>query len=207
MDFQVVVLANGNSKNLTPFVSMNVSKPLLLVANHLFLYYVLRQMEQSNLRDLVVVVEGKDVSFLVVATKKLSCKNNYGQEIAAELFGMLMIKNMGKVLTEYMKVACLYGITPSRLGKVLEDVQVSVVEYTTFKDILVFAPFQFPHLLICFGVTWIFIAGILFPIFFFLLISIKQHTLLKFSLLELLQNSTVEYESAISHFGSTKEPD
>ncbi|KAK8694134.1 hypothetical protein V6N13_071691 [Hibiscus sabdariffa] len=44
---------------------MNMSKPLLLVANHLFLYYILRQIEQSNLRDLIVVVEGKDASFLV----------------------------------------------------------------------------------------------------------------------------------------------
>ncbi|GMI67634.1 hypothetical protein like AT5G19485 [Hibiscus trionum] len=59
MDFQLVVLVGGNSRNLTPFVSM------VPVVNRLVLYYVLHQMEQSNLKNLVVLVEGKDTSFLV----------------------------------------------------------------------------------------------------------------------------------------------
>ncbi|KAL4366239.1 hypothetical protein GQ457_05G024680 [Hibiscus cannabinus] len=62
MDFQVVVLAGGNSKNLTPLISKDVPKPLLLVANCPILYYVLHQLRQSNLKDLMVVVEGEDTA-------------------------------------------------------------------------------------------------------------------------------------------------
>ncbi|XVF19426.1 hypothetical protein REPUB_Repub11eG0109700 [Reevesia pubescens] len=65
MDFQVVVLAGGTSKNLTPLVSKEVPKPLLPVANRPVLYYVLHQLEQSNLKDLIVVVEGEDAALLV----------------------------------------------------------------------------------------------------------------------------------------------
>nr|KJB21788.1 hypothetical protein B456_004G013700 [Gossypium raimondii] len=67
MDFQVVVLAGGNSKNLTPLVSKELPKPLLPVANCPVLYYVLHQLEQSNLKDLIVVVEGEDAALLVGA--------------------------------------------------------------------------------------------------------------------------------------------
>ncbi|XVF47208.1 hypothetical protein PTKIN_Ptkin03bG0090700 [Pterospermum kingtungense] len=65
MDFQVVVLAGGCSKNLTPLVSKEVPKPLLPVANRPVLYYVLHQLEQSNLKDLIVVVEGEDAALVV----------------------------------------------------------------------------------------------------------------------------------------------
>ncbi|PPD71886.1 hypothetical protein GOBAR_DD31204 [Gossypium barbadense] len=67
MDFQVVVLAGGNSKNLTPLVSKELPKPLLPVANCPVLNYVLHQLEQSNLKDLIVVVEGEDAALLVGA--------------------------------------------------------------------------------------------------------------------------------------------
>ncbi|KAG8484873.1 hypothetical protein CXB51_021292 [Gossypium anomalum] len=67
MDFQVVVLAGGNSKNLTPLVSKELPKPLLPVANCPVLHYVLHQLEQSNLKDLIVVVEGEDAALLVGA--------------------------------------------------------------------------------------------------------------------------------------------
>ncbi|TYI12799.1 hypothetical protein ES332_A08G013400v1 [Gossypium tomentosum] len=67
MDFQVVVLAGGNSKNLTPLVSKELPKPLLPVANCPVLNYVLHQLEQSNLKDLIVVVEGEDTALLVGA--------------------------------------------------------------------------------------------------------------------------------------------
>ncbi|KAK8601851.1 hypothetical protein V6N13_058472 [Hibiscus sabdariffa] len=65
MDFQVVVLAGGNSKNLTPLISKDVPKPLLPVANRPVLYYVLHQLRQSNLKDLIVVVEGEDAALHV----------------------------------------------------------------------------------------------------------------------------------------------
>ncbi|XP_058112511.1 boron transporter 4-like [Magnolia sinica] len=74
----------------------------------------------------------------------------------------------------------LLFITPGRRYKVLEGDHASFVESVPFKCIATFTLFQFVYLLICFGVTWIPIAGILFPLPFFLLISIRQHILPKF---------------------------
>ncbi|KAL5583210.1 hypothetical protein UlMin_015652 [Ulmus minor] len=65
MDFQVVVLAGGTSKNLVPLVSKEVPKALLPVANRPVLSYVLELLEQSNLKDLIVVVEGEDAALRV----------------------------------------------------------------------------------------------------------------------------------------------
>ncbi|CAK7330731.1 unnamed protein product [Dovyalis caffra] len=65
MDFQVVVLAGGTSKKLLPLVSKEVPKALLPVANRPVLSYVLEQLEVSNLKDLIVVVEGEDAAFHV----------------------------------------------------------------------------------------------------------------------------------------------
>ncbi|KAJ4824120.1 hypothetical protein Tsubulata_008869 [Turnera subulata] len=65
MDFQVVVLAGGTSKKLMPIVSQEVPKPLLPVANRPVLSYVLEQLEHSDLKDLIVVVEGADAAFRV----------------------------------------------------------------------------------------------------------------------------------------------
>ncbi|PNT56917.1 hypothetical protein POPTR_001G271800v4 [Populus trichocarpa] len=65
MDFQVVVLAGGTSKKLLPLVSKEVPKALLPVANRPVLSYVLEQLELSNLKDLIVVVEGEDAAIHV----------------------------------------------------------------------------------------------------------------------------------------------
>ncbi|GLT80501.1 hypothetical protein SLA2020_519380 [Shorea laevis] len=73
----------------------------------------------------------------------------------------------------------LLFITPGLRYKVLESVHVSFVELVPFNVILTFTLLQFFYLLLCFGVTWIPIAGILFPLPFFLLISIRQHILPK----------------------------
>ncbi|KAL0429809.1 UNVERIFIED_CONTAM: Boron transporter 4 [Sesamum radiatum] len=62
---------------------------------------------------------------------------------------------------------------------ILEGDHASFVETVPFKYIAAFTIFQFMYLLLCFGVTWIPIAGILFPVPFFLLISIRQHLLPK----------------------------
>ncbi|XP_012485299.1 uncharacterized protein LOC105799337 isoform X2 [Gossypium raimondii] len=83
MDFQVVVLAGGNSKSLTPLVSKDVPKPLLPVANHPVLYYVLHQLEESNLKDLIVVVEGEDAGLLVGAWISGTFVDRLHVEIAA----------------------------------------------------------------------------------------------------------------------------
>ncbi|KAH9741830.1 NTP transferase domain-containing protein [Citrus sinensis] len=65
MDFQVVVLAGGTSKKLVPLVSKEVPKALLPVANRPVLSYVLEQLELSNIKDLIVVVEGADAALRV----------------------------------------------------------------------------------------------------------------------------------------------
>ncbi|GMN47125.1 hypothetical protein TIFTF001_016314 [Ficus carica] len=65
MDFQVVVLAGGTSKNLVPLVSQEVPKALLPVANRPVLSYVLELLELNNLKDLIVVVEGEDAALRV----------------------------------------------------------------------------------------------------------------------------------------------
>lgn len=74
----------------------------------------------------------------------------------------------------------LLFITPGRRYKVLEGVHASFVESVPFGQIAAFTIFQFVYLLVCFGITWIPIAGILFPLPFFILISIRQHLLPKF---------------------------
>ncbi|KAL7162364.1 hypothetical protein ACSBR2_042780 [Camellia fascicularis] len=74
----------------------------------------------------------------------------------------------------------LVFITPRRRYKVLEGVHASFVESVPFRHIMIFTLFQFVYFLVCFGVTWIPIAGILFPVPFFVLISIRQYILPKF---------------------------
>ncbi|CAA2990671.1 translation initiation factor eIF-2B subunit gamma-like [Olea europaea var. sylvestris] len=67
MDFQVVVLAGGFSKSLVPLVSKKVPKALLPVANRPVLSYVIDLLEQKNLKDLIVVVEGETAAHSVSA--------------------------------------------------------------------------------------------------------------------------------------------
>uniref|UniRef100_A0A0E0BXX7 Bicarbonate transporter-like transmembrane domain-containing protein n=1 Tax=Oryza meridionalis TaxID=40149 RepID=A0A0E0BXX7_9ORYZ len=74
----------------------------------------------------------------------------------------------------------LIFIPSSRRYKVLEGPHASFMESVPSKTITVFTMFQLVYLLICFGITWIPIAGILFPLPFFLMILIRQHVLPKF---------------------------
>ncbi|KAH8504247.1 hypothetical protein H0E87_011784 [Populus deltoides] len=71
----------------------------------------------------------------------------------------------------------LLFVTRSRRYKVLEGLHASFVELVPFKQIAIFTIFQLVYFLICFGVTWIPIAGILFPLPFFILIGIRQRIL------------------------------
>ncbi|KAF8011686.1 hypothetical protein BT93_J2079 [Corymbia citriodora subsp. variegata] len=89
----------------------------------------------------------------------------------------------------------LLFITPSRRYRVLEGVHASYVESVPPKYIAAFTIFQFVYLLLCFGVTKIPIAGVLFPLPFFLLISIRQHVLPKlFNPNHLRELDAAEYE-------------
>ncbi|GMI80249.1 hypothetical protein like AT4G32510 [Hibiscus trionum] len=96
---------------------------------------------------------------------------------------------------QFWERVLLLFITPGRRYKVLEGVHASFVESVPFKSILMFTLFQLVYFLVCFGVTWIPIAGILFPLPFFLLISIRQHILPKFFRHEYLRElDAAEYE-------------
>lgn len=89
----------------------------------------------------------------------------------------------------------LLFVAPSRQYKVLEGAHASFVESVPYKYIVIFTLFQFVYFLVCFGITWIPIAGILFPLPFFLLISIRQHLLPKvFPLHHLRELDAAEYD-------------
>ncbi|KAK7320700.1 hypothetical protein VNO77_30414 [Canavalia gladiata] len=86
-------------------------------------------------------------------------------------------------------------IPPSRQYKILEGSHASFVESVPFKTIAAFTLLQFVYFLICFGVTWIPIGGILFPLPFFFLITIREHFLPKFFKPDHLQElDAAEYE-------------
>ena len=65
------------------------------------------------------------------------------------------------------------------LGRILEGSHASFVETVPFKTIAAFTALQLAYFALCFGVTWIPIGGILFPVPFFLLIIIREHLLPK----------------------------
>ncbi|XP_024970877.1 boron transporter 4-like [Cynara cardunculus var. scolymus] len=89
----------------------------------------------------------------------------------------------------------LLFVPSGRRYKVLEKVHASFVESVPFRSIAIFTIFQIMYFLVCYGVTWIPIAGILFPVPFFLLISIRQHILPKlFQLHHLRELDAAEYE-------------
>ncbi|XP_023729443.1 boron transporter 4 [Lactuca sativa] len=92
----------------------------------------------------------------------------------------------------------LLFIPSGRRYKVLEKVHASFIESVPFRSIVVFTVFQIVYFLVCYGVTWIPIAGILFPVPFFLLISIRQHILPKlFQLHYLRELDAAEYEEIL----------
>ncbi|CAI0414960.1 unnamed protein product [Linum tenue] len=86
-------------------------------------------------------------------------------------------------------------VAPSRRHKILEGFHASFVESVPFKAIAKFTLLQFVYFLMCFGITWIPIAGILFPLPFFILILIRQHMLPKIFQQDHLQElDAAEYE-------------
>ncbi|KAL8224792.1 hypothetical protein R6Q57_017349 [Mikania cordata] len=86
---------------------------------------------------------------------------------------------------------------PSRRFKVLEDYHAAFVETVPFKTIATFTLFQTTYLLICFGITWIPIAGLLFPLMIMLLVPVRQYILPKFFKGVHLQDlDAAEYEEA-----------
>jgi hypothetical protein len=69
------------------------------------------------------------------------------------------------------------------------------MESVPFNTICAFTAFQLIYLLIVFGMTWIPVAGILFPLLFFFLIVIRQHLIPKyFDPSHLRELDAAEYE-------------
>ena len=86
---------------------------------------------------------------------------------------------------------------PSRRYKVLEEYHATFVETVPFKSIATFTIFQTAYLLICFGITWVPIAGLLFPLMIMLLVPVRQYFLPKFFKGAHLQDlDAAEYEEA-----------
>uniref|UniRef100_A0A7C9EVY7 Bicarbonate transporter-like transmembrane domain-containing protein n=1 Tax=Opuntia streptacantha TaxID=393608 RepID=A0A7C9EVY7_OPUST len=86
---------------------------------------------------------------------------------------------------------------PSRRYKVLEDYHATFVETVPFKTIVLFTIFQALYLAVCFGITWIPIAGVLFPLMIMLLIPVRQYILPKFFKGAHLQDlDAAEYEES-----------
>ncbi|XP_020231170.1 probable boron transporter 2 isoform X1 [Cajanus cajan] len=75
----------------------------------------------------------------------------------------------------------LYLFTaPSRRYKLLEEYHATFVETVPFKTVAMFTVFQTVYLLLCFGITWIPIAGVLFPLLIMLLVPVRQYFLPRF---------------------------
>ncbi|GMH28012.1 hypothetical protein Nepgr_029855 [Nepenthes gracilis] len=86
---------------------------------------------------------------------------------------------------------------PSRRYKVLEEYHATFVETVPFKSIAVFTIFQTLYLLVCFGITWIPIAGVLFALMIMLLVPVRQYVLPKFFKGAHLQDlDAAEYEES-----------
>ncbi|KAJ7951844.1 putative Boron transporter [Quillaja saponaria] len=130
--------------------------------------------------------------------------------VAASVFAMPVIKKIPTSVLwgyfAYMAIDSLPGnqfwerilllfVTPSRLYKVLEGDHASFVMTVPFRFMTCFTLFQLVYFLVCYGVTWIPIAGIFFPLPFFLLISIRQYILPKlFQPYHLRELDAAEYE-------------
>ncbi|KAF2315907.1 hypothetical protein GH714_040702 [Hevea brasiliensis] len=79
----------------------------------------------------------------------------------------------------------------------LEECHATFIETVPFKTIAIFTLFQTVYLLVCFGITWIPIAGVLFPMLIMLLVPVRQYLLPKFFKGAHLQDlDAAEYEEA-----------
>ncbi|MBA0717860.1 hypothetical protein Golax_005638 [Gossypium laxum] len=86
---------------------------------------------------------------------------------------------------------------PSRRYKVLKQKHATFVETVPFKTIAIFTLFQTIYLLICFGLTWVPIAGVMFPLMIMLLVPVRQYLLPKFFKgAHLYDLDAAEYEEA-----------
>ncbi|KAM0053761.1 putative bicarbonate transporter [Helianthus debilis subsp. tardiflorus] len=96
----------------------------------------------------------------------------------------------------------LLFVPSRRRFKLYEGPHASYVESVPFKYIMMFTLFQLVYFLLCYGITWIPIGGILFPLPFFLLIPIREHVLPKmFPRQHLQELDASAYEEFTGHSG------
>ncbi|XP_071734201.1 boron transporter 4-like [Rutidosis leptorrhynchoides] len=116
-------------------------------------------------------------------------------------FGYMAIDSLPG--NQFWERILLLFIPPGQSYKVLENDHSSFVKYVPYKTIVLFTVFQIVYFLVCFGVTWIPIAGILFPVPFFLLVILRQYILPKvFPPHHLSELDAAEYEDS----GGLSEP-
>lgn len=86
---------------------------------------------------------------------------------------------------------------PSRRYKVLTEYHATFIETVPFRSIATFTIFQTVYLLLCFGITWIPLAGVLFPLLIMLLVPVRQYILPNFFKAAHLQDlDAAEYEES-----------
>ncbi|EFH63819.1 hypothetical protein ARALYDRAFT_316416 [Arabidopsis lyrata subsp. lyrata] len=96
---------------------------------------------------------------------------------------------------QFFERTVLLFVPPSRRFKVLEGAHASFVEKVPYKSMAAFTLFQILYFGLCYGVTWIPVAEIMFPDLFFLLIAIRQYLLPKlFKQAHLRELDAAEYE-------------
>lgn len=110
-------------------------------------------------------------------------------------FAFMAIENLPG--NQFWERILLLFTAPSRRYKVLEENHATFIETVPFKSIAAFTLFQTVYLLLCFGITWIPIAGVLFPLLIMLLVPVRQYLLPKFFKAVHLQDlDAAEYEEA-----------
>nr|XP_023900736.1 probable boron transporter 2 [Quercus suber] len=110
-------------------------------------------------------------------------------------FAFMAIENLPG--NQFWERILLLFTAPSRRYKVLEKYHATFVETVPFKSIATFTIFQTIYLLTCFGLTWIPIAGVMFPLLIMLLVPVRQYFLPKFFKSAHLQDlDAAEYEEA-----------
>lgn len=98
---------------------------------------------------------------------------------------------------QFWERVLLLFTAPGRRYKVLEEQHATFIEAVPFKTIAAFTIFQTVYLLLCFGITWIPIAGVLFPLLIMLLVPVRQYFLPRFFKAAHLQDlDAAEYEEA-----------
>ncbi|CAI8605881.1 unnamed protein product [Vicia faba] len=99
---------------------------------------------------------------------------------------------------QFFERILLLFITPKRQYKVLEGTHSSFVETVPFKTIAGFTALQLLYFFLCYGLTWIPIGGILFPVPFFLLIMLREKLLPRlFKASHLQELDASEYEEIV----------